>query len=133
VNLAGLLMARGVGRSNELAVRAALGASASRLVRQLVIESGVLAFFGGVAGLAMAYWATPALVALSGGAFTAAPVQSIRLDATTLFFTCAVSAATALAFGLWPARHATHIDPQDALRDRARGITSGQRPRRPPS
>ena len=70
VNLAGLLMARGLGRRGELAVRASLGASRRRLVRQLVIESLVLATFGGAAGLLVAYWATQALVTLTAGALT---------------------------------------------------------------
>ncbi len=61
VNLAGLLLARGIGRRSELAVRAALGASRQRLARQLAIENLVLAACGGVAGLLIAVWATPAL------------------------------------------------------------------------
>jgi putative ABC transport system permease protein len=130
VNLAGLLMARGIGRRNELAVRAALGARASRLVRQLLIESCVLALCGGVAGLTMCCWATQALVALTGGALTLGTVEPIRLDATTLFFTFAVSTVTTLGFGLWPAWHATHVDPQEALRQRARGATRDRRHQR---
>ena len=71
VNLAGLLMARGIGRRGEFALRAALGASRWRLIRQLAIESFVLSACGGAAGLAIAYWATQVLVAMSGGALTA--------------------------------------------------------------
>ena len=80
VNLAGLLMARGIGRRGELAVRAALGASRGRLVRQLVIESLVLSSCGGAAGLAIAYWATQALVTLTAGALTAGtPSRSVSM------------------------------------------------------
>lgn len=127
VNLAGLLMARAVARRSELAVRAALGASRGRLVRQLVIESFVLSACGGAAGLVIAYWATQALVALTAGALTAGTSEPIRLDATCLFFTFAVSTATALAFGLVPARQASHVDPQAALRERTRGATADRR------
>ena len=124
LNLAGLLMARGIGRRSELAVRAALGASRGRLVRQLVIESFVLSSCGGAAGVVIGYLGTQALVALTAGAFTAGVSQPIRLDASSLMFTFVVSTATALAFGVMPARQATHVDPQAALRDRTRGATS---------
>ena len=70
VNLAGLLMARGMGRRGELALRASLGASRGRLVRQLVIESLVLAMFGGAAGLVLAYWATQRSWRCTAGALT---------------------------------------------------------------
>jgi predicted permease len=127
VNLAGLLMARGIGRRSELAVRAALGASRRRLVRQLVIESLVLSSCGGAAGVVIAYWATQALVALTAGALTAGTSEPIHLDASCLIFTFVVSTATALAFGLVPARQASHVDPQAALRERTRGATSDRR------
>jgi predicted permease len=126
VNLAGLLLARGIGRRSEFAVRAALGASRGRLVRQLVIESVVLSSFGGAGGLVIAYWATQALAA-TAGTLTAGTSEPIRLDATCLFFTFAVSAATALAFGLVPARQAGDVDPQAALRERTRGATEDRR------
>jgi putative ABC transport system permease protein len=124
LNLAGLLMARGIGRRSELALRAALGASRGRLVRQLVIESFVLSSCGGAAGIVIAYWATQALVAMTAGAFTAGAPQQIRLDASSLMFTFVVSTATALAFGLMPARQASHVGRQAALLERTRGATS---------
>ena len=127
VNLAGLFMARGLSRRGELAVRAALGASRGRIVRQLVIESLVLSAGGGAVGLLIAYWATQALAALAGGALTAETAAATRLDARCLLFTFAASAATALAFGLIPAREASQVDPQVALRDRARGGTADRR------
>ena len=127
LNLAGLLMARGMGRRGEFAVRAALGASRGRLVRQLAIESFVLSSCAGAAGLVIAYWATQALVALSAGALTAGTPEPIRLDASCFIFTFAVSTLTALAFGLLPARQASHVDPQAALRERTRGATPDRR------
>ena len=86
-NLAGLLMARGLARRAEFAVRASLGASRLRLVRQLVIESLVLATLGGATGLLVAYWATQALVTLTAGALTVGVIEPIRLDSTCLAFT----------------------------------------------
>jgi putative ABC transport system permease protein len=130
VNLAGLLMARGIARRGEFAVRASLGASRSRLVRQLVIESLVLSSFGGAAGLAVAYLATRILVSLTAGALTVGTTQPIRLDATCLFFTLAVSTVTALAFGLVPAWQASRVDPQRALREWTRGASSDRRQHR---
>ncbi len=127
LNLAGLLMARGLSRRGEFAVRAALGASRGRLVRQLAIESFVLSSCGGAVGLVIAYWATQALVALSAGTLTAGIPEPIRLDASCLIFTFAVSTLTALAFGLLPARQASHADPQAALRERTRGATPDRR------
>jgi predicted permease len=127
VNLAGLFMARGLSRRGEFAVRAALGASRGRIVRQLVIESLVLSAGGGALGLLIAYWATQGLATLAGGALTAETAAATGLDARCLLFTFAASAATALAFGLIPAREASQVDPQVALRDRARGGTADRR------
>jgi putative ABC transport system permease protein len=127
VNLAGLLMARGIGRRSEFAVRTALGAGRGRLIRQLVIESLVLSACGGAAGVAIAYWGTHTLVALTAGALTAGSSEPIRLDASCLIFTLVVSTATALAFGLVPARQASQVDPQAVLREQARGATADRR------
>jgi putative ABC transport system permease protein len=127
VNLAALLMARGIGRRGELALRALLGASRGRLLRQLVIESLVLAMFGGAAGLILAYWATQALAVLTAGALTVGSHEPIRLDATCLVFTLVVSTLTALVFGLMPAWQASHVQPQAALREQGRGGTADRR------
>jgi putative ABC transport system permease protein len=127
VNLAGLLMARGMSRRGELAVRASLGASRGRLVRQLVIESLLLAAVGGAAGIIVAYWATTALVILTAGALTAGSIEPIRLDSTCLTFALVVSTLTALAFGLLPAWQASHVPPQAALQAQSRGGTADRR------
>ncbi len=127
VNLAGLLMARGIARRAEFAVRVALGAGRGRLVRQLVIESLVLSFAGGIAGVALASWATRALVARSVGAFGDASVVPIHVDARVVLFTLMVATATALAFGLFPAWQASHIDPQSVLREQTRRATAGRK------
>ncbi len=127
VNLAGLLMAKGLARRSELALRAALGASRIRLVRQLVIESLVLSLCGGAAGLAVAYLATKALVTLTAGTLSVAPTEPIALDRTCVVFTLIVSTLTSLVFGLLPALQASHAEPQTALRERARGATVDRR------
>ena len=127
VNLAGLLMARGMNRRGELALRASLGASRGRLIRQLAIESLVLAMFGGAAGLVVAYWATQALVMLTGGALTVGITGPIRLDVTCLVFTLVVSTITALVFGLVPAWQASRVEPHAALREQGRGATADRR------
>jgi putative ABC transport system permease protein len=130
VNLMALLIARGLQRRGEFALRASLGASRGRLIRQLVIESLVLSFLGGAAGLAVAYWATEALVMVSADALRLGTAEPIALDATCLIFTIAVSTVTALVFGLVPAVQAGGADPQSALRERARGATADRRQQR---
>jgi putative ABC transport system permease protein len=129
-NLAALLLARGLARRGELALRASLGASRGRLIRQLVIESLVLAAFGGAAGLVLAYWATQALVTLSAGALTVGRAEPVRLDTTCLAFTFLTSTLTALLFGLLPARQASRVEPQAALREQTRTGTGDRRQQR---
>jgi putative ABC transport system permease protein len=124
VNLAGLLMARGIARRGEFAIRASLGASRARLIRQLVIESLVLALGGAIAGLALADAATRALTALSATALMGAVPGPVHLDLVSVVFTVTIAIATALAFGLLPAHEAGHADPQAAIRQRSRSATS---------
>ncbi len=129
-NLAALLLARGLARRGELALRASLGASRGRLIRQLVIESLVLAAFGGAAGLVLAYWATQALVTLSAGALTVGRSEPVRLDTTCLAFTLLTSTLTAILFGLLPARQSSRVEPQIALREQTRTGTADRRQQR---
>ena len=127
VNLAGLLMARGLGRRTELAVRVSLGASRGRLVRQLTIESLTLASLGGLAALVVASWATRALVALAAGVLTVGSTEPIRLEATSVAFTMGLAALTALVFGLVPAWQASRVEPHASLASRSRGTTADRR------
>lgn len=126
VNLAGLLLARGLSRRGEFAVRVALGAGRGRLVRQLVVESLLLSLAGGAAGVAVAYTMTRALVTRTALALADATAAPIHLDGRVLLFTLAVSTVTALAFGLLPAWQASNVDPQSVLRDETRRSTGGR-------
>ena len=122
-NIANLLLARGLARSRELAVRAALGAGRGRAVRQLLTESLVLAAAGGAAGLALAVWGTQGLLALAPEQVLRA--QEVRVDWRVLSFSAAVTLATGLLFGVAPAIRATRLDLQSALKAGGRGATAG--------
>ena len=115
-NLAGLLLARGVARRREVAVRFALGASRARVFRQLLIEALLLAAAGGTAGVAAAYWSKDALAAFY--AFNTEGQRAnfaLELNGVTLLFAAAVSCATVLAFGVLPALRATRREVVAAL------------------
>jgi predicted permease len=125
-NVATLLVARSTARQKEIAVRLSLGAPRARLVRQLLTESVLLAGFGGLLGLAFAYWASHGLVFLmsSGGE----PLRvNVRLDRTVLAFTAAVSALTGILFGLAPALRSTRVDLTRALKASAGNMGGASR------
>ena len=123
VNLASLLLARATARERELAVRAALGAGRSRLVRQLLTESFVLAGVGGVLGVLFAKLGGALLLRLAGGQLPRA--EDVGLDAKVLAFTAAVSILTGVIFGIVPAMRASSPELQHSLREGARGSTRG--------
>jgi predicted permease len=118
-----MLLARGAARRREFAVRAALGASRSRIVTQLLSEGLVLAAAGGGAGVLIANWATRALAALRPGT-NVLPVPitfDYTIDGTVLLFALAASIATALVFGLGPALTSSKLDLVSAIKDTAEG------------
>jgi putative ABC transport system permease protein len=123
-NLANLLLARSTAREAEFAVRAALGASRWRLVRQLFVESLVLAVAGGVLGVVLATWAHGGIAALSPGV---ARFQQAEINGTVLAATAAISLVTALIFGLWPAWRSASPDLRSALQSGGRTGSSGGR------
>ena len=127
-NLANLLTARGAARQREFAVRAAVGASRWQIVRQLLIESLVLALFGGSLGLWLAAWGRDLLIALSPPGVPR--FQDLPLDGWVLSFSLALSVITSLLFGLWPACHMSRPDIQLALKSGGHGSSDAPGARR---
>jgi putative ABC transport system permease protein len=112
-NVASLLLARIARREHDLALRAALGASRGRLVRQLMVESALLACAGGSLGIAFGALAVPLLVRLTPP--TLARVATAQLDGSVLGFSTALTIATAFLFGLVPALRASRVNLQGSL------------------
>ena len=127
-NVANLLLARAVGRQKEMAVRVAIGAGRARIIRQLIVESLVLASAGGAAGLLLAMWGVSLL---SGTTVAGLPrAYGIAIDWPVGLFAMALSLATGLVFGVVPALQATRFDIRESLNEETRGGSGSVRHRR---
>ncbi len=120
-NIANLLLARASSRRREIAVRLALGASRGRLVRQLLTESLVLAFAGGVLATPMSWWGSLILVRMISTGDSQAPV-AVDPDWRIFTFTAVVSLLTGILFGLAPALRSTRADPGPVIKEGTRQV-----------
>jgi predicted permease len=126
VNIANLMLTRASARTREIGVRAALGASRGRIIRQLVTESVLLALAGGAVGMLLATFITGTLVANAPGADAILPRGSVRLDPIVLAFASGVALLCGFAVGLLPAVRASRPDVATGLRDVTRSATASR-------
>src|SRR6476620_998161 len=124
-NVANLLRARSAARQKEIAIRAAMGASRTRVLRQMLTESILLSAIGGVAGLVLSLWLTQVLMSMLPAG--APRVEQIGIDYRGLTFALVVSALTGILFGIVPALQASKLDVTSALKE---GGRSGEGHRR---
>lgn len=116
-NVAGLMLARSAARRKEMAVRLALGAGRTRIVRQLLTESVMLSVIGGVLGICFAYWGAHAIVSFVSSNQTRALGFAAGLDMRVLGFTVAVSLITGILFGIAPAFRSARVDLTPTLKE----------------
>jgi len=126
-NLANLLLARSQARAQEFAVRLSIGASRARLIRQLLVESLLLAAAGGAAGVALSVWINDTLVAFMNTGRSASMAIHVAPDARVLAFSILLSFATAILFGLLPAWQTTKPDLQPGLKQESAGKPAASR------
>ncbi|HEV3220003.1 MAG TPA: ABC transporter permease [Candidatus Acidoferrales bacterium] len=127
-NLANLLLARGSARYRELAMRAALGAGRTRIVRQLLTESMILAIAGGGLGVLCAQWGRSAILVFAPAG--SARFHETKIDATVLAFSLLISIFTGLLFGSLPAWKLARANLRDVMQESSRGSSDGSAKRR---
>jgi predicted permease len=123
-NVANLLLARAAARQKEISIRMSIGAGRARVLRQLLTESVMLAVLGAAAGAVLANWGSTFLVGMMSTSSDPLALD-VSPDWHVLLFTMGVALLTALLFGLAPAFLATMVDPNTALKEKARGAVSG--------
>src|SRR5215467_11164845 len=126
-NIASLLMARAVNRHREVAVRAALGCSRARIIRQFLVESTVLSVCGGTVAVILARWCEEMITRIAEGML---PGVYLQVDSRVFAVTLGISFLSALAFGVIPAFQATRVNVGQTLKDGASNVTSGPQSRR---
>jgi predicted permease len=123
-NVANLLLSRASQRRQEITLRVALGASRSRIIRQLLTESILIASLGGLAAMVVGSWALNLLMALWPGPLSR--LGAVEINRTVLLFTSALSLVTGIAFGLAPAVRAAKLDLVEALKEGGRNTVGGK-------
>lgn len=123
INVAGLLLARGLTRRRDVAVRIALGAGRARVVMHLLAESLLMSVAGGGAGLLLASFSVPVLLSLVGPTLPRA--DTIEVDGRVVAFTFGLALVTGVVFGLVPALQSTRVDVREALNEAGRSGMSG--------
>jgi len=125
-NIANLLLARSISRRREIAIRMAIGATRFQVIRQLLVESIVLALIGGAAGLLLTYWGARGLNSLGSDVL---PI-TVRMEPILLAFTALLSVTTGVIFGLAPALDLSNSNLSESVKDGSRSATAGQGHRR---
>jgi predicted permease len=124
-NLSNLMLARAASRRKEMAIRSALGANRSRLIRQTLTESLILSSLGAGVGLSLAYIGIRSLTAIRGVSIPL--LQTVKIDGTALLFTVIAALVTGLLFGIVPALQISGSNDAESLKDTGRGLSEGRR------